>query len=93
MELSPRVLGEEEVKKETADDLIRWYADVFAERMEDEVFSEIVDRWDAIPPEDRSESKTMRWLGFAQGAAVALGVFTLDEIKEHSRRAVEEEGA
>ena len=40
------------------------------------------DRW----PEDGSERKAMRWLGYMQGVAVACGLFTLDEVKEHSRR-------
>ena len=36
-------------------------------------------------PADGSERKAMRWLGFMQGVLVALGVYTLDEVKEHSR--------
>lgn len=36
-------------------------------------------------PVDGSERKAMRWLGYAQGVAHALGYYTLDEIKEHSR--------
>lgn len=39
-------------------------------------------------PENGSEKKAMRWLGFMQGALWAAGVFTLDELKEHSRTKV-----
>lgn len=38
-------------------------------------------------PDDGSENKAMRWLGFCQGVLLATGVFTLDELKDHSRRA------
>jgi hypothetical protein len=34
--------------------------------------------------EDRVE-KAMRWLGFLQGALWALGFYSLDELKNHSR--------
>ena len=37
-------------------------------------------------PADGSERKAMRWVGYMQGALVTTGVFTLDEVKEHSRR-------
>lgn len=37
-------------------------------------------------PEDGSERKAMRWLGFMQGALWMAGIFTLEELKEHSRR-------
>ncbi len=37
-------------------------------------------------PTDGSKAKAMRWLGYMQGVLVALGVYTLDEVKEHSRR-------
>lgn len=40
-------------------------------------------RW----PEDGSERKAMRWLGYAQGVLVATGVYSLEEVKEHSRKA------
>ena len=39
-------------------------------------------------PSDGSERKAMRWLGYAQGAAHALGYYTLDEIKAHSRTGI-----
>ena len=29
--------------------------------------------------------KAMRWLGFIQGVLLAVGYFTLEQIKEHSR--------
>jgi hypothetical protein len=37
-------------------------------------------------PEDGSESKAMRWLGFCQGYLVAKECFSLAEVKEHSMR-------
>jgi hypothetical protein len=36
-------------------------------------------------PEDGSEKKAMRWLGFIQGAVYARGYFTLEQIKAHSQ--------
>lgn len=36
-------------------------------------------------PDDGSEKKAMRWLGWAQGVLQACGVFTLEALKEHSR--------
>lgn len=36
-------------------------------------------------PSDGSENKAMRWLGYMQGALVATGFFTLDDVKRHSR--------
>jgi hypothetical protein len=37
-------------------------------------------------PEDGSEKKAMRWLGYMQGVLVATGVNTLEDVKEHSTR-------
>jgi len=37
-------------------------------------------------PKDGSEAKAMRWLGYAQGVLVATGLYSLGEVKEHSRR-------
>lgn len=39
-------------------------------------------------PEDGSERKAMRWLGYAQGVASALDIYTVDELREHSRNGV-----
>lgn len=36
-------------------------------------------------PEDGSEKKAMRWLGFMQGVLYITNIFTLEEIKAHSR--------
>lgn len=36
-------------------------------------------------PLDGSEKKAMRWLGYMQGVLVMSGIFTLDQVKEHSR--------
>lgn len=42
-------------------------------------------------PKDGSERKAMRWLGFIQGALYSSRRFTLEELKEHSRRQVDGE--
>lgn len=39
-------------------------------------------------PEDGSEKKAMRWLGFAQGIMVATGLFPLERVKQHSKEKV-----
>ena len=68
--------------KETAVKLMGEYAQVFREAGEqDTTLTEIDTRW----PEDGSEKKAMRWLGFMQGALYTKGLFTLDDVKEHSR--------
>lgn len=36
-------------------------------------------------PDDGSTDKAMRWLGWVQGVMQACGVFTLEELKDHSR--------
>ena len=36
-------------------------------------------------PEDGSEKKAMRWLGFMQGILYITEIFTLEELKVHSR--------
>lgn len=68
--------------KDTAVKLIGEYSDVFKKRGMSDTASGLADRW----PGHGTERKAMRWLGFAQGIAWSNGVFTLDEIKEHSRR-------
>lgn len=35
-------------------------------------------------PEDGSDHKSMRWLGFVQGVLVMAGIYSLDAVKEHS---------
>lgn len=45
------------------------------------VLTEMFDRW-----KNGSEAKANRWLGFVQGAMFARGVFTLEDLKNHSRR-------
>jgi len=57
--------------------------------IDDPVLSGIYDRF----PTDGSEAKAMRWLGFMQGALYARGVFTLDEVKDHSRMLAHNERA
>ncbi len=37
-------------------------------------------------PEDGSENKAMRWLGFCQGVLLERGVFRLDDLKNHSMK-------
>lgn len=36
-------------------------------------------------PSDGSRAKAMRWLGFAQGVLVSNRVYTLEQVKEHSK--------
>jgi hypothetical protein len=68
--------------KDTALDLIDQYCGHMRSRRDnDETLTGMRDRW----PEDGSERKAMRWLGFIQGAAYVSGYFTLEELKEHSR--------
>ncbi len=35
--------------------------------------------------EDAKAEKIMRWLGFVQGVLYAVGLYTVEELKEHSR--------
>lgn len=65
--------------------LVWWYSQQFREAGWSDEYSGLHDRF----PRDGSEAKAMRWLGFAQGAAVQGGLFTLDEVKQHSRQVVE----
>lgn len=37
-------------------------------------------------PKIEDEGKRNRWLGFIQGYFWTLGVFTIDELREHSRK-------
>lgn len=68
--------------KDTAIRLIREYTQIFKTHGLARTASELADRW----PEDGSEKKAMRWLGFAQGVAWSKRIFTLEELKEHSKR-------
>jgi len=68
--------------KDTALRLIEQYTAVFKSQGLPDTASELAQRW----PQDGSEKKAMRWLGFAQGVAYCSGIYTLDELKEHSRR-------
>ncbi len=40
------------------------------------------DRW----PKEGSENKAMRWLGYIQGVCVCDCLFTLEEVKQHSKQ-------
>lgn len=69
--------------KDTAIELVRQYAEIaYLSGMRDPTIVEIHTRW----PEDGSERKAMRWLGFMQGVLYSNHLCTLDELKEHSRR-------
>lgn len=73
----------------TAEYLLHYYSLEFLDRpatRENETLTGLWDRYEALP--EHSPDKAMRWLGFAQGVAYALNLYTLDEIKEHSRFAV-----
>ena len=69
--------------KDQALKMIEQYADEFAlHGCRDSTIVELPLRF----PEDGSVNKAMRWLGFIQGCAFALELFTLAELKEHSKR-------
>lgn len=76
--------------REDAIDLIGQYCKMWDNKVSRKAYQLVQDpdmigglrsRW----PEDGSERKAMRWLGFMQGALWTLGIYTLDELKEHSR--------
>lgn len=50
---------------------------------EDPTSTQIMERW----PQDGSENKAMRWLGFMQGVLYQSCLMSLDEIKQHSMHA------
>ena len=68
--------------KEDALSLISQYCIQLKDRSEkDETMTGLRDRF----PEDGSEGKAMRWLGFMQGFLYQKRICTLDELKEHSK--------
>lgn len=58
------------------------YAERFRQLGEPEVASDLRVRWDS--QKSKARDKAMRWLGFAQGWACAKGIFTLDQVREHT---------
>lgn len=65
--------------------MIEEYATICAKHADEDVVLDAAmmpDRW----PVDGNESKAMRWLGYIQGVLVRDGVFTLEQVKDHSRR-------
>ena len=70
------------MSSEQAENLIRNYQDVAAAKGLPPIIAHIYDRWCKV--ESPSCSKAMRWLGFCQGYLVAMGVYSLDEVKLHS---------
>jgi hypothetical protein len=68
--------------QEQAEELIFEYAVNAGQRGLPEVISEVDKRYRLI--ENPSIDKTMRWLGFCQGYLVAEGMYSLDDVKEHS---------
>lgn len=68
--------------KRKAVSLIKQYTKVFKQNNLPDIYSELYFRYLSL--HRPSKSKTMRWLGFAQGVAVAKGLFTLAEVKDHS---------
>jgi len=79
--------SEERVKdrrmtKDEALGLIDRYCSIAKERT---VAGEVITGLRSRFPKDGSEGKAMRWLGFIQGALYAANVFTLEELKVHSR--------
>ncbi len=65
-----------------AENLIKNYQDVAKAKGLPPIISEIYDRWQQVP--SPSCSKANRWLGFCQGYLVAVGVYTLDEVRIHT---------
>lgn len=65
------------MNKQDAIDMIRQYAHYVA----DSHIRGMPDRMTG----DFSERKAMRWLGWVQGVLVERGVYSLDDVKEHSR--------
>ncbi len=55
------------------------------ERWADKDRGDVLNKIDERFPADGSENKAMRWLGFCQGILVERGIFTLEEVKIHSR--------
>jgi hypothetical protein len=71
--------------REIAVKMIEQYCKVFVEEGGKTPFSTTLTEAYLRFPAEGSTSKAMRWLGFMQGAAFAFNVFSLKEIKEHSR--------
>jgi len=66
--------------KDVAINLIKEYAQEAKDvGITDTTLTEIDTRF----PEDGSEGKAMRWLGFIQGALYSKGVYTLDDLRRH----------
>ncbi len=62
--------------------LIESYCEILIQEGEtDETLTGLRERF----PEDGSEQKANRWLGFMQGALYLQGRFTLDDLKKHSK--------
>jgi len=97
-------VGEETpMKKKTAIKLIRKYSEDFerwrglfeSEGWDEEdiqVATSLIERWEQLEPEG-SKSKAMRWLGFAQGLAFGIGLYTLEALKQDSIEAIANEEA
>jgi hypothetical protein len=71
--------------QEQAGALIKMYALEARKRKLPGVISDIDFRYGKL--QSPSEDKTMRWLGFCQGFMVCAGVFSLEDVKNHSVQA------
>ena len=69
------------MNREEALKLLASYQEVARGHSKPELLLTIRERF----PDDGSEAKAMRWLGFAQGMLVAEGIFTLTEVKQHAK--------
>ncbi len=69
--------------KEEALDLIEQYCSLLEEDSYE--YHETMTGLRGRFPEGGSENKAMRWLGFMQGSLWALGTFSLEELKRHSK--------
>ena len=78
------------MSKEQALDLLGQYCNWLwglGDRVDDPVLLDAREMY-ARFPKDGSEARAMRWLGYMQGVLVATREFTLEEVKEHTRRGI-----
>ncbi len=78
------------MKRETALELLAFYSNAFTQYGAEGTYTQLSNRFAALNPPGSTE-KLMRWLGFAQGAACAMAMYTLDSVRDHSREAIARE--
>lgn len=70
------------MNRQQALSLLEEYRDHAGSVLCDPAVTDMKNRW----PDDGSERKSMRWVGFMAGVLYQAGVFSLEEIKDHFRR-------